>query len=423
MRDLIGLLDDLKARGVAFHSLTEAIDTTTPTGRATWQMVRILAELERSLIQERTKLRPTVKQLSHMTSTRVNEIDLLRFFAALAVVFFHYSFRGYAADAMSVMPYPLLASVSKYGYLGVQLFFMISGFVILMTAANGSLRSFAFSRIVRLYPAFWACCTITFLVTLSIGEPRYYASIGQYIGNMTMLSNFFGIESIDGAYWSLFVEIRFYVLIAIVLVIGRMHQAQIFILVWLISSVALEIHPVGKLRALLITNFSAFFIAGAVYFLIWSKGPSLIRIAIITVSWWLALFQSINGLENFEKHYNTSMNSYIVAVIITIFFAVMMLVSLRRTGFIGRNRWMLVGSLTYPLYLLHQNIGFMIFNIAYPEINMHILFWGTIVVALVSAYSVHYFIERRLSSPMKATLNTLADYLQRLTMGTSKNRT
>jgi DNA invertase Pin-like site-specific DNA recombinase len=53
--DLIVLLDDLKARDVAFRSLTEAIDTTTPTGRAMWQMVGILAELERSLIQERTK--------------------------------------------------------------------------------------------------------------------------------------------------------------------------------------------------------------------------------------------------------------------------------------------------------------------------------------------------------------------------------
>jgi DNA invertase Pin-like site-specific DNA recombinase len=55
LHDLINLLDELKARGVAFQSLTEAIDTTTPTGRAMWQMVGILAELERSLIQERTK--------------------------------------------------------------------------------------------------------------------------------------------------------------------------------------------------------------------------------------------------------------------------------------------------------------------------------------------------------------------------------
>jgi len=55
LRDLISMLDDLKAQGMKFHSLTEAIDTTTPTGRATWQMIGILAELERSLISERTR--------------------------------------------------------------------------------------------------------------------------------------------------------------------------------------------------------------------------------------------------------------------------------------------------------------------------------------------------------------------------------
>lgn len=55
LRDLIAMLDDLKHRGVKFHSLTEAIDTETPTGRAMWQMIGVLAELERSLIAERTK--------------------------------------------------------------------------------------------------------------------------------------------------------------------------------------------------------------------------------------------------------------------------------------------------------------------------------------------------------------------------------
>ena len=54
LRDLITMLDDLKQRGVKFRSLTEAIDTETPTGRAMWQMIGVLAELERSLISERT---------------------------------------------------------------------------------------------------------------------------------------------------------------------------------------------------------------------------------------------------------------------------------------------------------------------------------------------------------------------------------
>src|SRR5271166_609722 len=55
LRDLIAMLDGLRDRGVKFRSLTEAIDTTTPTGRAMWQMIGVLAELERSLIVERTQ--------------------------------------------------------------------------------------------------------------------------------------------------------------------------------------------------------------------------------------------------------------------------------------------------------------------------------------------------------------------------------
>jgi DNA invertase Pin-like site-specific DNA recombinase len=55
LRDLITMLDDLKRREVKFRSLTEHIDTDTPTGRAMWQMIGLLAELERSLISERTR--------------------------------------------------------------------------------------------------------------------------------------------------------------------------------------------------------------------------------------------------------------------------------------------------------------------------------------------------------------------------------
>jgi DNA invertase Pin-like site-specific DNA recombinase len=55
LRDLITMLDDLRDRGIRFHSLTENIDTETPTGRAMWQLIGVLAELERSLIIERTR--------------------------------------------------------------------------------------------------------------------------------------------------------------------------------------------------------------------------------------------------------------------------------------------------------------------------------------------------------------------------------
>ena len=346
-----------------------------------------------------------------MKNSRVNEIDLLRFFAALAVVFYHYTFRGVAADDMSIISYSLLAPFSKYGYLGVELFFMISGFVILLTTSKGSLRIFVVSRLIRLYPAFWVCCTITFLVAIAIGGARYPVSIGQYLVNMTMLSGFVGVPSIDGVYWSLFVEMKFYALVVVILVIGRIHQAQLFLIIWLIISVALEIFPIWKLRYLLIVDYSAYFIAGATFFLVWSKGLSLTRGGVIIMSWGLALFQAVNSLTSFEKHYNTNMSGYIVGGIITTFFLLMLLISLRKSGFFGDRKWYLAGVVTYPLYLLHQNIGYMVFNIAYPYVNPHILLWGTIVSVLGLSYIVHIYIEKRFSSLLKTNLNHFFDYI------------
>ena len=347
-----------------------------------------------------------------MQPKRVNEIDLLRFLAALSVVLFHYAFRGYAADGHSVMPYLGLAPVAKYGFLGVQLFFMISGFVILMTAAQSSLRDFAISRLVRLYPAFWVSCTATFLVILGAGAPRFSASFVEYLENMTMLGGFFDVHDMDGAYWSLYVEIRFYVLVALVLILGRIEQAQAFLISWLVVSAALTLFPVDKLREWFVVDYSAFFIAGAAYYLIWSKGLSRTRITIVLASFPLALL-SVSGMDRFVAHYHTALDGRVVAGIVLLFFVAMGLVATGLTGWLGRRRWALAGAVTYPLYLLHGNIGYIIFNAEYPRWNAHVLLWGTLVFMILLAYAVNVVIERPVARPMKAGLNRAFDLLER----------
>jgi peptidoglycan/LPS O-acetylase OafA/YrhL len=351
-----------------------------------------------------------------MTIKRVNEIDFLRFFAALMVVFYHYSFRGYAADGMSTMPYPLLAPVAKYGYLGVPLFFLISGFVILMTASTGSVKKFIVSRVARLYPAFWVCCTATFVIILIIGDKYYSASICQYFINMTMLSGFIGVPSIDSVYWSIFIELKFYLLVALVLIFRKIKQAQLFLTVWLIATIALDVIKIGKIGSLLsiilIVDYSPYFIAGAMSFLIWSKGISLTRISVILMAWLVSLGNALHEIPKNEKHYNTEFDSYVIIGIISTFFIIMLLVSTRRTGWLGKRQWVTVGALTYPLYLIHQTIGFMIFNLAYPGINPHILLWGTVFIMLVSAYLINVLIEQKCSIILKNFLTHVIELIE-----------
>ncbi|HEX5358049.1 MAG TPA: acyltransferase [Aquabacterium sp.] len=346
---------------------------------------------------------------------RVNEIDLLRFVASMLVLLFHYAFRGMAADNMAAMNYPWLAPVFKYGFLGVQLFFLISGFVILMSAAGGSVRGFIVSRVIRLYPAFWAACTITYLVCIAWGGPTYAASFKQYLINMTMISDYLHTPAIDGVYWSLSLEIRFYVLITILLMIRQIHRAEFFLIAWLVATIALEWHPIGKLRFLLISDYATFFIGGATIYLVWSKGLSIQRALMILCSLILGIIQSIKGLAEFGHYYHTEMDPVITGLLVTSFYAILLLVALRKTGALAGMRWITAGALTYPLYLLHQNIGYIIFNHAHGHLNIHLIFWGTIALMLAGAWLIHNLIEQKAAPVLKRVLNRTLDTFSQLT--------
>jgi len=343
-----------------------------------------------------------------MNKPRANEIDLLRFLAALAVVLFHYAFRGYAAHSSS-LPYPLLEPVAKYGRYGVDLFFLISGFVILMTASGGSLKHFVVSRIVRLYPAYWVCCTLTFLVLILFGTGK--PTLVQYLLNMTMLSGFDVMQKVapvslmDGSYWSLVVEMRFYAFVALVLLFRQIHRAEILLTGWLTTLILFELARVDHLREVLIVDYAAYFIGGAMMYQIWSRGRSLLRMGVVLASWALSLYEACLALPKFETATRTTMDRGVVIALITGCFIVMYLVATKRTSWVGGRNWMLLGALTYPLYLVHQAIGYVIFNHCYPGLNPHLLLWGTVALMMAIAYLVNVYIEQRYAGAFKRQLN------------------
>lgn len=331
---------------------------------------------------------------SDTTLLRVSEIDLLRFIAAMLVVLFHYTFRGHAANNYSLTAYPEIAFITQYGYLGVELFFLVSGFVIMMTASSGSLRKFVASRIARLYPAFWVCCTITFVVILSFGGDRFSANPAQFFLNMTMLNEFFNVKSIDGVYWSLAVELKFYFLVSLVLLLRQIDRAQWFLGFWLMCSVVLVLLPVQRLHTALMVDYSPYFIGGAVCFLAHRNGWSLVRGGMVAIALMLALRATVESATGLEKAYNVPFDPVLMAMIISAFFVVMILIASKKTASIFRGNWALLGALTYPLYLLHQNIGYILLNAVYTRMNPYLALLLILVLALLASYAVHRLIEK-----------------------------
>lgn len=353
--------------------------------------------------------------LSGDKHSRVNALDLLRFLAALAVVFHHYSLIGFAINHQTIAPYPLLSSIFKYGYLGVDLFFMISGFVILMTASSGSLRHFVISRVVRLYPAFWICCTITFVAILFMGLTEYEATFSQYLVNMTMLSGFMDVEPIDNVYWSLFVELKFYALVALVLLLGKIQQIELLFSLWLAVTIVLLIdpeYPLSLFYFILLDGYAAHFIGGAAFFFIWHRGMSWKRGLMIGAAWLCAVYQSTVDVHEFEIRIQNDLNPIVIAVIVSVFFVIMGMIAGNKTGMFGRISWVWLGAMTYPLYLLHQNLGFMIFNLTYTHADPEVLFWSLVMGMVLLAFLIHIAVERPAARSMKNILNNLTDKYQ-----------
>jgi peptidoglycan/LPS O-acetylase OafA/YrhL len=364
-------------------------------------------------------MEPEVRRLP----VRYYEIDLLRFLAALSVVFYHYTFRGYAEGNYSPLPFIELGQVTRYGYLGVELFFIISGYVVLLSAQGKTVRQFVLSRVTRLYPAFWAACTLTFLVERLWGPgpadahlaPDLHAGLGQYLYNLTMLHEFMGTRSIDGAYWSLTIEITFYFLVSLLIAYRLMPHINLCLALWLgYALLPGVVHHSSPFAQLFFPEFAPYFVAGMLFYLLQQpQGRRWPRYGLLAVAYLLALRSAGVQARQMTEVYHAFISPYVAMGAVTLFFGIFYTVTLKKIN-LSRFAWLAwLGSLTYPLYLLHSNIGFLIFHRLGHLANKYVLLSGTLLLMLGAAWLVHVLVEKRLSKPLGAQVARWFRYLDR----------
>lgn len=359
----------------------------------------------------------------HKAPIRFYEIDLLRFLAALSVVFYHYTYRGFAQGHYSPLAFPQLGQVTRYGYLGVELFFIISGYVVLLSAQGKTVRQFFLSRITRLYPAFWVACTLTFVVKKLWGtlpadglmSERLHASVGQYAYNMTMLHSFFQVPDLDGAYWSLAVEISFYFLVSILIGYHLMRHLDWMLLGWL-GFIALpgRFHAGSAFDVLLFTKYAPYFIAGMVFYLLQQpSGRTRFRYGLLAMAYLLSLRSCWQHTSETAFFFSADFSPWITTTTITLFFFIFYLVAFRKVD-LSRFTWLAwLGALTYPLYLLHSDIAFIVFHRLAGSVNKYVLVGTAIAAMLAGAYLIHRFVEKRFSKLLGLWVSRGLDVLAR----------
>jgi peptidoglycan/LPS O-acetylase OafA/YrhL len=312
---------------------------------------------------------------------RVPELDCLRFIAALAVMLFHYT------------SWDSLDTYLRLGWIGVPLFFMISGFVILWSATGTTPPRFVASRISRLYPSFWVCATLSALMKLD------QVTLTQYLANMTFAHFVLKIDSINSVFWTLFVEIKFYVIIFALLSLGQLKHVEKWALAWLAASF------VPALDMVTLGDFGALFLAGMFMFLIWRDGPSPVRLAGTAVAAVAGTLQM--STDQVLANYSVPGQFVPAVLVLAGCHAAMFAIAMRWIRI--RTSFYLLGSLTYPLYLIHGPLGDRIWGMleAPPVVKLVV---ASIVSLLVSAVIAAY-VERRACGALNRRLNQWLDRL------------
>jgi peptidoglycan/LPS O-acetylase OafA/YrhL len=330
-------------------------------------------------------------------NVRLYLLDVLRLGAALSVMFYHFVASGSADwSPQSKTDLEPFSSVVAYGAIGVQFFFMVSGFVILMSLWGRSLASFTASRISRLFPAYWAAvllCSFLFLI-VAPGEFKD-PSFTQVAVNLTMLQEGLGVKNLDGAYWTLWVELVFYITVALFAMRSlTANRVLFFAFMWpLVGAMALAAKQ-EFLTAILIPRYAPFFALGMVVYLVFSEGSTILRWLSIGFNLVLGGYMTVEHfLPTMERVTERDLSSKVVWALLVAGVLVLLVATVSPVSSWGFAWMSVAGALTYPLYLVHEYWGWWII----AGLGASIGPWATLAIAvgfvMMLAWLVYRFIE------------------------------
>lgn len=332
---------------------------------------------------------------------RILELDSLRALAAINLLLFHFT-HVYSVKFGYTSP---LGFEWPYGAYGVEMFFILSGFVNSMSLMRrGKPVDFVAARLIRILPIFLLVIVANLWIMSRAPLDQYGITTAQFAANLTLLPRIFGQECLDPVMWTLQVEMMFYFTLVALYRSGGLRRyfigwGSLLVLSYLVCPAldAVEANAAGAwwfsiataVRRLMLLDFVPLFAMGFLLYMIKTKTGRL-KFNLLGILAAAFVFHSIDH----GKH-----NPLATALILA-------LVTASAYGKVPVLRFkplLFVSTISYALYLCHNNLGCVLIHrldhSGYPPVVCFAL-------AVVFAFSLATLVTTRVEGPITSWLRS-----------------
>lgn len=340
-------------------------------------------------------------------NNRYLELDALRGIAAIMIVFFHFTLYRNEAELGF-----------KLGTTGVDLFFMISGFVILLSLERiKKSKQFIINRVSRLYPTYWVSATFTFILIIIYSLYKNNPSdieIIQYFANLTMFQFYLNIPDLDGPYWTLIIEMLFYIFMLVLFHFNKLKHIvniglSLNIIIAFIGHFGINQEMVQILFSQVpILQFWPLFYSGILFYILFTRPVSPLKLFVL-IGFCLLLQISLYDYSGVHRNYISQIE---YSIMLISYFTIFTLFIHGKLKFLIQKPLLFFGEISFALYLIHQ---FLSLKIVIPVLinRFGTPFWVAAMVAfslsIIFATLITYYIEIPYRPKLKTKLNKITD--------------
>ena len=320
--------------------------------------------------------------MANSAAKRVDYIDLLRIIAITFVAIFHFLYSAIVNNKTpSLSPSPLFET-ARYGYLGVELFFMISGYVVVATVQRSNLIYFLRKRFLRLYPMYWIALVLIFAIS-SLGIWKKAGPAAQtFYYNLTMFPKTFNEPWIDNAHWFMERQLQLYLALSLVLLLRLGKRIDLIFTYWAIIGFVWHQFGIENFNIWYLNGYFALISGGALIAIIRTNGFNLLRVLALLASFLWAIETRMAKVDWFNSSRSPGYSKTTIGLVVAAIYLLMLISLIPKISTLKLSWAVKAGVVTYPFYLIHDRVGGLILGRFATEGNKYFMYLTVIALAV-----------------------------------------